>query len=146
MASLNGMPRCWSASSLASRSFTNSDSTGTVMVTAPHRAIPFPVGLLSNIRVLGRPRRVADNDIIHLPAAELANRVKVGHHVQIIQGKHHERDADVLRAGDVKEMRGGKCLHQLRVQMRPWVNQRDGFGGGLSQNQNEFVQVFGLAA
>jgi len=30
--------------------------------------------------------------------------------------------------------------------MRPWINQRDGLGGGLPQNQNEFVQVFGMAA
>jgi hypothetical protein len=30
--------------------------------------------------------------------------------------------------------------------MRPWVNQGDGLGGGLSQNQYEFVQVFGLSA
>jgi hypothetical protein len=43
-------------------------------------------------------------------------------------------------------MRGGKCLHQLRVQMRPWVNQGDGLGGRLSQDQDEFVQVFSLAA
>jgi hypothetical protein len=30
--------------------------------------------------------------------------------------------------------------------MRPWVNQRDRLGRRLAQNQNKFVQVFGLAA
>ena len=29
--------------------------------------------------------------------------------------------------------------------MRPWVNQRNGFGRGLPQNQYDFIQIFGLA-
>ena len=86
-----------------------------------------------------------NNHIIHLFAAELADSIEVAHHVQVIQRENHQRDADVLRAGDVKEMRGPECLHQLRVQMRPWINYRDRFGGGFPQNRNEFVQVFGLA-
>jgi len=48
MASLNGMRRWWSASSLASLSFTNSDSTGTVIITAPQSSNSFSNALPSN--------------------------------------------------------------------------------------------------
>ena len=59
------------------------------------------------------PQGVADDDVIYLPAAKLADGSEVGHHVQIIEGKHHERDADVLRAGDLKEMRGTRVLSSV---------------------------------
>src|SRR6266480_7512600 len=87
---------------------------------------------------------VTNDDVLDLAATELTDRIEVGHHVEVIERENHHCDADAVRVGDVKEVRGMKRLYQLSVQVRSRINERNQRGGYLSQDRNEFVEVVRL--
>ncbi|HEV8524406.1 MAG TPA: hypothetical protein VGQ71_07885, partial [Terriglobales bacterium] len=69
---------------------------------------------------------VANDDVLHLVAAESADRIKV---------RHHHGDANTLRAADFKEVGRVKCFHQLPVEMRSRVHQ--GYGTAVALRRIE---------
>src|SRR5438132_12685617 len=106
--------------------------------------LPFEFATVEHSRFRSASR-VANDDVFNLAAAELADCIKVGHHVEVIERENHNRNADALRVCDFKEMRGMKRHNQLAVQMRSRIDECDRRGGYLSQDRNEFVEIVGLA-
>src|SRR5207249_4320572 len=90
--------------------------------------------------------RVANDDVFYLATAELADRIEVGHHVQVIEREHDHGDANTLGTGDFEEVSRVERLRQLAVQMRTGVHQSYWHGRDLPQNRDELVEIVSLAA